>query len=87
MAATANWLTNAFVAQTFLTLTHALGPAGVFWLYAAVAAVGWVWVWAVLPETKGLTLEEIQEVFAKRAAAAGGGGRRQEVALSEASGW
>jgi Sugar (and other) transporter len=36
-AATCNWLTNAAVSQTFLTMTHYLGGSGTFW----VSMLGW----------------------------------------------
>lgn len=53
LAATANWVSNAAVAQTFLTLTALLGGSGAFFLYAGIACVGFAWTWAVLPETNG----------------------------------
>lgn len=34
-------------------------PAGVFWIYACVAVFAFVFVWRMVPETKGRTLEEI----------------------------
>jgi len=52
-AATCNWLTNAVVSQTFLSLTLKIGGDGTFWLYAAVAAAGMAWVYCALPETNG----------------------------------
>ena len=52
-AATVNWLTNALVAQTFLTLTQWLGASGAFWLYALIALAGLAWVYRTLPETSG----------------------------------
>lgn len=52
-AATSNWVANAVVSQTFLTLTLHLGGSGAFWLYASIAAVGLVWVYVMLPETNG----------------------------------
>ena len=52
-AATANWLTNAIVSQTFLVLTQQLGGSGTFWMYTAVSLGGLLWVFHVLPETNG----------------------------------
>uniref|UniRef100_A0A061R4J4 MFS transporter, SP family, solute carrier family 2 (Myo-inositol transporter), member 13 n=1 Tax=Tetraselmis sp. GSL018 TaxID=582737 RepID=A0A061R4J4_9CHLO len=66
-AATANWLTNALVSQTFLLMTAFLGEPGTFAAYAAIVLVGLLWVHVVMPETKGLSLEEIQGVFASKA--------------------
>ena len=63
LAATANWVSNAAVAQTFLTLTHSLGGSGAFYLYAAMACAGFLWAFAALPETSGLTLDQVQELF------------------------
>ena len=53
VAVTANWAANALVANTFLSLSHAMGGSGVFWLYASLAACGAVWVLFALPETAG----------------------------------
>ena len=63
MAATVNWVTNAVVAQSFLPMMRLLGGSGTFWCYAACAAGGLAWVWAVLPETSGLTLDQVQALF------------------------
>ncbi|BDA45323.1 probable inositol transporter 2 [Coccomyxa sp. Obi] len=65
-AATANWVTNAAVAQTFPVLTRTLGGSGTFWLYAGIAAAGAVWAFLTLVETQGLSLEEVQEMFKAR---------------------
>ena len=52
-AATCNWITNAVVSQTFLTLIQHLGGSGTFSLYAVIALAGAVWVYSALPETNG----------------------------------
>ena len=36
-------------------------PAGAFLLYAAIAVLGIIWGWKYIPETKGVSLEEIEE--------------------------
>jgi SP family galactose:H+ symporter-like MFS transporter len=56
-----NWGMNLAVAVTFLTLVRVLGHAGIFWLYGAIAAGAWVFFYLLVPETKGKTLEQIEE--------------------------
>ncbi|EFN54539.1 hypothetical protein CHLNCDRAFT_8066, partial [Chlorella variabilis] len=74
LAATANWVSNALVAQTFLTLTQLLGGSGAFFLYAAIACAGFLWAHAVLPETNGLTLDQVQQLFGGEGGGGGAGG-------------
>lgn len=57
------WLSNFVVSLTFLTLSDSLGSAGTFYLYAGIVAVGFFLVFFLLPETSGLSLEEIQQIF------------------------
>jgi sugar porter (SP) family MFS transporter len=54
------WLACILITSTFLTLVEAIGSAGAFWLYAAMSLVTFVFVWRVMPETKGRSLEEIE---------------------------
>jgi SP family galactose:H+ symporter-like MFS transporter len=63
VATIANWAANFLITLTFLTLVGVLGRAGVFWLYAVVGLFAWFFVFRLVPETKGLTLEEIEEHF------------------------
>lgn len=55
------WLSCLLVTMTFLTLMHLLGTTMVFWIYAGLCAVTFFFVWLAMPETKGRTLEEIQQ--------------------------
>ncbi len=40
-------------------------PAGAFWLYAFIGIIGIIWGYFYLPETKGVSLEEIEEHWRK----------------------
>ncbi|MFZ0636700.1 MAG: MFS transporter, partial [Candidatus Acidiferrales bacterium] len=60
VATVANWGSNLMVALTFLSLLHALGRAWTFWLYGIVGVLAWIFVYKMVPETKGRTLEEIE---------------------------
>jgi len=57
----ANWSTNFIVAVSFLTLTQFLGKPGTFWLFAIVSIGAWFFAFFLVPETKGKTLEQIEE--------------------------
>ena len=56
-----NWALNLVVAVTFLTLVGILGHAGTFWLYGVIAIGAWIFFYLLVPETKGKTLEQIEE--------------------------
>ncbi len=58
-----NWAFNLLVALTFLLLVDKLGPADTFWSYALVSVASWIFAWRLVPETKGRTLEEINEAW------------------------
>jgi sugar porter (SP) family MFS transporter len=61
VATAANWLAAFLVAQFFLSLVDAIGESTTFFLFAALCVVSFVFVWFLVPETKGRSLEEIQE--------------------------
>lgn len=52
--------------MTFISLYEAITIAGSFYLYAGIAGMATVFVYFCLPETKGRSLEEIEELFGKR---------------------
>ena len=60
IAVAALWLACFVLTYTFPILNSKLGPAGTFWLYAAVCVFGFVFIWKKLPETKRRTLEQIE---------------------------
>jgi sugar porter (SP) family MFS transporter len=65
VATAANWLAAFIVAQFFLSLVDAIGESTTFFLFAALCIVSFVFVWHLVPETKGRSLEEIQERWVK----------------------
>src|SRR5271163_844618 len=60
---TALWAACFMLTYTFPLLNSSLGTARTFWIYAAVCAVGFLFVLRYLPETKQKTLEEIQQAW------------------------
>jgi SP family sugar:H+ symporter-like MFS transporter len=54
-----NWVTNFAVTVTFLPLLNAVGLAGAYALYALAAAVSLPFVWMLVSETRGKTLEQM----------------------------
>ncbi len=63
VSVSALWVACFILTYTFPLLNEKLGMAGTFWMYAAVCAVGFVFILARLPETKGKTLEEIERIL------------------------
>lgn len=57
------WGSNIIVSSTFLTQMENTTPSGAFGFYAAICLLGWVCIYFCYPEVKGMTLEDIREVF------------------------
>ncbi|KAK4299480.1 hypothetical protein Pmani_028242, partial [Petrolisthes manimaculis] len=58
-----NWSANLLVSLTFLTLTEVLLKHGTFYLYMCVAVCGCVCFTLLLPETRGVPLEQMGDLF------------------------
>jgi SP family galactose:H+ symporter-like MFS transporter len=71
VAATFNWGSNLVITLTFLTLVEKLGPSWTFWLYGLSAVGAWIFSYYFVPETKGRTLEEIEEFWRRSAPSKG----------------
>ncbi|XP_047164351.1 probable inositol transporter 2 [Vigna umbellata] len=67
IASTTCWVSNLVVSQTFLTLTVAIGTAWTFMLFGVVALVGIFFVLIFVPETKGVPMEEVEQMLEERA--------------------
>lgn len=55
-----NWIANAIVGMTFLTLVGGIGPGNTFLLYGALNVLFIVFFFFLVPETKGVSLEHIE---------------------------
>ncbi len=55
-----NWIANMIVGATFLSLLNGIGNAATFWLYGGLNLVFIVLTFWLIPETKGVTLEQIE---------------------------
>ena len=60
VATLANWTANFVVTVSFLTLLNAIHGVGVFFLFGALTLIALVYFAKRVPETKNLSLEEIQ---------------------------
>ena len=65
VATSALWSGTLVVTFTFLSLVNALGLAGTFAIYGTLSFICLFYIWKSVPETKGKTLEEIQETWGK----------------------
>ncbi|HEY1790114.1 MAG TPA: MFS transporter, partial [Verrucomicrobiae bacterium] len=62
------WISCYIVARTFPMLNSSpkIGPAVTFWIYGLCSALAFIFVFTMVPETKGRTLEEIEMETLKR---------------------
>ncbi|KAL5259603.1 hypothetical protein ACHWQZ_G009898 [Mnemiopsis leidyi] len=58
-----NWVCNSIISQTFLQLSNAATPSGAFFTYCAITFVGMCYFFVFLPETRGMSLENTEELF------------------------
>lgn len=63
VATSALWIACFALTYTFPILNNWLKASGTFWLYAFICLSGFLFVLGKLPETKGKTLEEVEDFF------------------------
>jgi len=63
VATAVNWGSAWLVSQFFLTLIDSIGNSATFYLFGAFSVIAYVWIWKTVPETKGRSLEQIQEIW------------------------
>jgi SP family arabinose:H+ symporter-like MFS transporter len=57
------WIAVFAVSQTFPMLQSSIGEARTFWFYMLMSIVAFFFVWRMVPETKGRSLEEIEKFW------------------------
>jgi MFS transporter, SP family, arabinose:H+ symporter len=68
IGATVDWLANFALIEVFPAWQRGIGLAWVMVCFAALAVLAIVFVARFLPETKGLSLEQVVTVFEQQAA-------------------
>jgi SP family myo-inositol transporter-like MFS transporter 13 len=63
IAAVANWCSNLIVSESYLSLTEALGAGGTFFVFAGISTISLVFIYFLVPETKGLQFEEVEKLL------------------------
>lgn len=64
LAGAFNWILAFIITKTFTNIREAIGIGETFWLFSAFSIVGTVFVFFVVPETKGKSLSDIQKMLA-----------------------
>jgi SP family xylose:H+ symportor-like MFS transporter len=71
IAVAAQWIANYFVSLTFPMmddnsyLTEQFNHGFAYWIYGAMSLLAMIFVWKLIPETKGKTLEEMEGLWKK----------------------
>lgn len=60
------WAASFVLTYTFPSLNEAVGAAGAFWLYGAICVAGFLFILGRLLETKGKTLEQLEQELTRR---------------------
>ena len=64
LSTSTNWGANFVLGLTFLPMMEFLTPTWTFVIYAILCIGGWLCIWRIYPETKGLSLEETGALLA-----------------------
>ncbi|WFD36328.1 hypothetical protein MCUN1_003207 [Malassezia cuniculi] len=63
LATATNWSCNLAIGATYLSLTDAITQSGAFGFYAGLCALGFIGIVFCFPDTRSLSLEEVQTIF------------------------
>ncbi|XP_061360183.1 inositol transporter 1-like [Gastrolobium bilobum] len=67
MSATVCWVSNLIVSQSFLSIAEAIGTGSTFLILAGISVLAFLFVLVYVPETKGLTFDEVELIWKERA--------------------
>jgi sugar porter (SP) family MFS transporter len=67
VSALSNWGANFVVSQAFLPLVALIGTTAVFWILAGISVVAAIFIYFLVPETRGRSLEQIETDLRKKA--------------------
>ncbi|XP_058102387.1 inositol transporter 1 isoform X2 [Magnolia sinica] len=67
MSATVNWISNLIMSLTFLSVATAVGTGTTFLILAGLAVAGFAFVAIFVPETKGMSFEQVERLWKERA--------------------
>ena len=59
------WVGCCTLTFSFPSMNAALGSSGTFWIYSAICACAFVFLWRRCPETKGKSLEQLEQELVK----------------------
>jgi SP family xylose:H+ symportor-like MFS transporter len=65
IAVAAQWAANYFISSTYPAMMEFSGGV-TYWFYGAMSVLSFVFVWKMVPETKGMTLEAMEELWLKK---------------------
>lgn len=60
-----NRLMNAVVSISFISIYKAITIGGAFFMFAGISVVAWIFFFFFLPETRGRSLEEMEQLFTR----------------------
>ncbi len=64
IAVAAQWAANYFISSTYPVMMEFSGGL-TYWFYGAMSILSFIFVWKMVPETKGKTLEEMEKLWKK----------------------
>jgi MFS transporter, SP family, xylose:H+ symportor len=65
IAVAAQWAANYFISSTYPAMMEFSGGT-TYWFYSAMSILSFIFVWKLVPETNGMTLEAMEELWLEK---------------------